>query len=119
MHSGNGHTIVLFGNGADHVHDLGLVVLIQVSQDLGFTGSATGGLQKRFAQQIPALNFDTLIQVCIQDALFFDKCLNCQVIKKPIPVSTIFDNVNQCGISPALYSLKIRCMDDQFGRLKG
>ncbi|NDG16387.1 MAG: hypothetical protein EB110_12260, partial [Betaproteobacteria bacterium] len=76
MYSGNGFTVVLLGNSADNIHDLGLIVLVQVSQDLGFAGSATGCLQERLAQQVPALNFDTLIQVCIQDALFMYKSLH-------------------------------------------
>ena len=76
MHSGNGRTAMLSSHSTNHIHHFRFIVLVQVGKDLGLAGSAAGGLQKRFAQQISALNFHTLVKVGIQHGLLFDECLH-------------------------------------------
>jgi hypothetical protein len=60
---------MLASDFANNVHDLALIVLVQIGQDLGLAGSAAGGLQACCSQQVAALGFDQVKQVCIQQGL--------------------------------------------------
>ena len=100
MHAGQHNAPMVQGGCAHDVHDLGLVVLVQVGQDLGLAGSATGRLQKGFLKQVLALRFNQFVQIRIQNALLLDKRLYGRIRQKASAVIWVFDNFNQCRVGP-------------------
>ena len=100
VHIGNGRAAVRQRSGAHDIHDLGLVVLVQVGQDLGTAGPAAGGLQVTVPEQVRPLHLDLLVQEGVQDTLLRDKGPHGGVGQKPRPVIRVLDDLGQGWIGP-------------------
>ena len=79
VHVGDGHEPLSESSLANNVHDLCFAVLIKVSENLGFTGSAAICLQVALKQQVRSELFEQILEVVVQFVLLFDELLDSDI----------------------------------------